>query len=252
MEVRSGGVGALPDLVYPVKCETEELRYSLRSVAANASGLFRKVWLVGHRPEWVTGVEHIDAGAPGGKSQDVRAKVAAACAHPGVADTFVLMCDDFWLVEPIDRFEVWHYGTLEERVAQWRRERGSRPWLKMVTETAKWVAAQGGASGLCWQGHRPLMWDKAAMGAVLKRYPRDRELDVTGLFDLAGAPMGEPRLGCNTKVNSDPESFHRKLAEFAKHDVPWISGNEQGFESGMIGGYIRGIFRDPCRYEREV
>lgn len=241
----------LPDLVYPVKGETEELRYSLRSLATNAHGLFGRVWLVGHRPEWVAGIEHIEAGAPGGRAADVRAKIEAVCAHPDVADTFLLLHDDYWLAEPVERFEAWHLGPVSERLESWRRQRSSSGWLQAVAETAAWVQSQGG-SGLCWQGHRPLLWDKARLRDVLATFPRDKHLDVVGLFDVAGAPMGEPRRGCNTKVNSDDASFHRKMAEFANYDVPWISGNERGFYGGMIGRHIRGMFPESCRYEREV
>jgi len=259
----SDGVGALPtpsgdqaqqqlpDLVYPVKGETEELRYSLRSVAENARGLFGRVWLVGHRPAWAVNVEHIDVAVPGGKAKDVPAKLRAVCEHPDVAPTFVLMNDDYYLLDPVERWEAWHMGAIADRIAFWRREGKGAAWLRMVEQTAAWVAEQGG-SGLCWQGHRPLLWDKAKLLDVLDRYPEGRPLDVIGLFDLAGADCGEPRRGFNTKVTSDPGMFHRKLAAFAGSPCPWLSSNDQAFQTGMIGGFIRGVFRRPCEYEREV
>src|SRR5690606_36042477 len=101
---------ALPDLVYPVRAgDNEELRYSLRSMAAHAEGLFRKVWIVGtDLPEWLTGVETIDAGSDQGRVEDVRAKITAAANHRGVATKFVLLNDDHYLVEPITAWEPFH------------------------------------------------------------------------------------------------------------------------------------------------
>lgn len=245
---RSGKVGALPDLVYPVKQAGEELRYSLRSIATNARGLFRKVWLVGDRPEWARGVEHIEAGDPRGRVEDVRAKVYAATVHSGVADRFVLMNDDCYLIERIDRWQAFHMGPLVDHVAKLRAiPTTSKAWLRFVTETAEWMAEQGYPDGLTWQGHRPLLWDKARLRDALERYPEGRALDVIGLYDMAGADQGEALRGCNSKVVNTPEAFHSKMAEL---NIPWLSSNDASFAEGMIGGYIRGVFRESCRFEK--
>lgn len=247
---RSGGdLGPLPDLVYPVKTAGEELRYSLRAIATNARGLYRKVWLVGDRPEWVTGVEHIEASASrSDRGEDVRAKIAAACAHPDLADRFVLLHDDYYLIDRIDRWDAYHMGPLDEWIERLRRRTDtSMSWLRYVTMTRDWVTEQGHTEQMAWQGHRPLMWDKRKLAETLAAYPEKRPLDVVGLYQIAGADQGEPRRGGNTKVTSDPASFHEKLAA---RDTPWLSSNDRSFSEGMIGGYIRGMFNRPCRYER--
>ena len=50
------------DVVYFLGSESAnqdwELRYSLRSIARNFLDL-RKVFIVGHKPRWLTGVEHL-------------------------------------------------------------------------------------------------------------------------------------------------------------------------------------------------
>src|SRR5690606_6395341 len=239
--------GDLPDLVYPVKTAGEELRYSLRSVAANARGLFRKVWLVGDRPEWVTGVGFIDAGNPVSRGEDVRAKVAAAAAHPELADTFVLMHDDYFLVDPIDHWQAYHMGPLTDHVAMLRRRSDTHAgWLRYVTDTAARMVEQGYTEGLTWQGHRPLLWDKVRLADALSRYPLGRHLDIVGLYEMAGSG-GAALRGGNSKVMSDAKSFHAKIAA---RDTPWLSSNDKGFAEGMIGGYIRGMFREPSRFEK--
>lgn len=241
---------ALPDLVYPVKNAGEELRYSLRSVARNARGLYGRVWIVGDRPDWAVNVGHIEAaGRPGsGRGGDVRAKIAAACAHPDVADTFLLMHDDYFLVDPVTEWRAYHMGPIRHHITRLRRSPDtSRAWLRYVVETADWLESQGYRNGLTWQGHRPLVWDKRKLGKALKRAPRTLQLDIVGLFEMAGAPMGTPARGCNSKVRADDASFHRKMAE---RDIPWLSTSDRAFAFGLAGRFIRGLFPDPCEYER--
>lgn len=259
---KSGGAGrsrsALPDLVYPVLPvgECDELRYSLRSVATNADGLYRKVWIVvtdaATLPSWLTGVEIIEAGHPGGPKPDFRAKVEAACAHRGVAARFVLLNDDHFLVDPIEQWEAFHSGPTSAYLARLASltppmtVRNSA-WVRAITSTAEWMAEQGYGDILARQGHRPLLWHKTKLGKALAEYPRDRVVDVLGLYDIAGA-AGVGRMAGNAKVTSLPEAFHAKIAEL---DIPWLSSNDRGFAQGLIGGYIRGIFRTPSRYERD-
>lgn len=254
---RKGGAArpsaALPDLVYPVRAgENEELRYSLRSIVANADGLFRKVWIVGTGlPSWLTGVEVLEAGADGGRVADVRAKITAAAKHRGVASRFVLLNDDHFLVDPISKWEAFHMGpttvylkhleTLDPPLTP-----RNNKWVRTVAATAEWMAEQGHGDILCRQGHRPLLWDKRKLSKALAEYPDDHELDVLGLYDLAGAG-GVGRLGGNAKIINDPAAFHAKLAEL---DIPWLSSNDRSFSEGMIGGYIRGMFREPSKFEK--
>lgn len=245
---------ALPDLVYPVRAgENEELRYSLRSVAAHADGLFRKVWIVGTGlPEWLTGVEIIEAGSAGGKAADVRAKIAAAASHSGVAPRFVLMTDDVFLVEPITEWEAFHMGPTSIYVQHLATLKpaltvNNNKWVRSLVATAEWMAERGHGDILCRQGHRPLLWDRRKLSKALAEFPEDQQLDILGLYDIAGA-AGEGRLAGNAKVVNDPKAFHQKLAEL---DIPWLSSNDRSFAEGMIGGYIRGMFRTPCRFESD-
>jgi hypothetical protein len=246
---------ALPDLVYRVRGNADgntELRYSLRSVAQNAAGLFGKVWIFGQGlPDWLRNVEVVDAGNPeAGRTGDVRAKLEAAVVHPGVADRIVLMDDDFFLVEPITEWAAYHMGPTSEYLTYLTRFYGVNPtgsssWVKAMRATAEWMADRGYGDILCRQGHRPLLWDKTKLAGALAEYPDDRPLDMLGLYDMAGA-AGVGVRGCNSKIGLDSKDFHAKLAEL---DHPWLSSNDKSFADGMIGGYIRGMFREPSIYE---
>lgn len=256
MSTSEGGAAlpvALPDLVYPIRpgVENEELRWSLRSVAVNAAGLFDKIWVVGTTiPGWLRNTQMIEASAPGGKGADTRAKLAAAATHPDVADRFVMMSDDYFLVDSITEWQSFHMGPTSAFVKRLSAldppvTLGNSKWLRTVVSTAEWMAERGYPDILVRQGHRPLLWDKAKLAATIAAYPSDRLVDVTGLYDAAGA-AGVGRRGGNAKVRADSVEFHQRLAEL---DIPWLSSNDRSFNEGMIGGYIRGMFRAPSIYE---
>lgn len=238
------------DLVYPVKVndDLEELRYSLRSVSKNAEGLFNNVWLITKEklPSWVSRRPMvIDAGDGGTKANDVKSKLLVACNHGSVSNEFVLMCDDFFLVEPIKQWDTWNMGPTSEYVKRLRREGAGAAWLRSVTDTAEWMRQQGHGDIPVYQGHRPLLWNKERLGDAISRYPAAKRLDINGLYPIAGAgPMPGER-GMNSKVR-DNAMFREKINS---RNIPWLSSNNGSFRDGMIGGYIMGMFTESSPYE---
>lgn len=246
----------LPDLVYRIRPgENEELRYSLRSVSANADGLFRKVWVVvtsaAGLPGWLTNVDVVEAGSMFGRQADVRAKAVAAVNHPDVASRFLLMDDDHFLVDPIKRWAAFHMGPTSEYVqtlqgAPWNLTVTNSVWLSTIITTAQWMSGHGYGDVLVRQGHRPLSWSKQKLSAALAKYPSDERLDICSLYAMAGA-AGKGRRASNSKITSEPEMFHQKMVA---RDSPWLSSNDRSFAGGLIGEHIRGMLPTPSLYER--
>lgn len=85
-----------------------ELRYSLRSLA-NLS--HDRVWLVGYKPEWVTGVEHIPASPTGSPQRNAVDQLAMAC-DALTAERFVIFNDDFYVMDPVLAIPSYHAGPL--------------------------------------------------------------------------------------------------------------------------------------------
>lgn len=245
--------GALPDLVYPYKHSTdgEELRFSLRSLCKNANGLFGRVWIVGDLPEWAVGVEHVPTVPGASRQADVRAKWWSAADHPDVSPTFLLMNDDFWLCRKIRRFAAFHMGPTSEYLDSLARRGDTHfEWQRTIRATADWMAEQGHGDVLVRQGHRPSLWRKDRLAEALADYPADRPLDVLGLYDLAGAGGVGVRVG-NSKITNSAV-FHAKTAAAALDECPWLSATDGQFSDGLVGGYVRALFPDPCRFEQEV
>lgn len=236
------------DLVYLVRSgSNEELRYSLRSVAKHADGLFRKVWVVGVRlPRWLTGVHVLPIPDGPVKHQTMRDKVRAVCDEPGVSDEFVLMNDDYFLAEPIDEWVVYHMGPAS---AWWQEIIDSRGghvsrYMRDVKTTCDWMAAQGYGDVLIRETHSPTIWDKRRLAAVLDRYPADQPVTVVDLYAAAGCG-GEGEYALNAKAVNG-ETFAEKVAA---GDSPWLSSNDTAFRREAIGRWVRKNFTVPSRFE---
>ena len=138
------------DVVYPLgtgsRWNDNELRYSLRSLEKNFPDLGR-VWIVGHRPAWLTGVVHVamDDVHRHNKDANLIDKILAAC-RAGVSERFVRMSDDQVFLRPV-RFadmKPLHYGDITSKSdwpagGWWRRlvpAAGAGGWSRRLEPAA--------------------------------------------------------------------------------------------------------------------
>lgn len=235
------------DLVYLVRSgDNEELRHSLRSVAKNADGLFRKVWVVGvDLPDWLAGVDVIEHRDGPLKHQTMRDKIRAVCDTADVSDEFILMNDDYFLTEPIRDWVVYHMGPASEWLFQKSMQaKGMTSYLRDVKTTCVWMAKQGYGDVLIRETHSPTIWDKRRLARVLDEYPPVQPMTVVELYAAAGCG-GEGVFALNAKIHND-EQLDTKLAAA---DSPWLSSSDFSFENSRVGNLIRGMFPEPSRFE---
>lgn len=238
-----------PDLVYLVhEAENELLRHSLRSIDRHADGMYRKVWIVGVLPTWARNVEHIPLEPAGEKFADIRKKVTAAMSDKRVAANVVIMNDDHIATGPVS-WDAVHMGStakyLAEEAARGRVAR-KNTWIAAVENTAVWMADRGYGDIDCFEGHVPLMFSKAKLRKILADYPVEMTCDYPGFYPEAGsAPLG--RWALNAKIGPSAEEFLSKIDD--PRMPGWVSTNDAGWREGMIGGFIRGMYREPSRFE---
>lgn len=228
-----------PDIVVPVRelSVNQQLRYALRSWAANLP--HRRVWIVGYRPSWAAGVEHIPTVQRGTKYQNTTAAVRAACEHPEVSDRFLLCNDDFFVMDRLDEVPVLHRGPVSD-VEAYYVTRGNGHYLRGLRETRDWLVGLGHDDPLSYELHVPLPVDKAAMLATLNA---GAHLDVLhkrtayGVLNRVGGDRIE-----DVKVLHRGPTFDRTS--------PFLSTMPDSFANGAVGQLIRRSFARSSRYER--
>ena len=134
------------DAVYPLgsgsKWNNNELRYSLRSLEKNLVDL-RNVYIVGYRPEWLTGAIHIpcDDPLPHNKDGNIIRKILRACQTPGLSEDFLQVSDDQILLRPLSFAELYPYYVVDlAGVDESWFSRGA--WGKRMERTYQWLRAR--------------------------------------------------------------------------------------------------------------
>lgn len=231
-------MGAL-DIVVPVRegPVNEQLRYALRSWSANLP--HRRVWLVGGRPSWAVGVEHISTRQDGTKYRNTTAAVEAACLHPEVSDPFVLCNDDFFVLRRQEVMPVFHRGPVAQ-VEAYYATRGNGKYLRGLRQTRDLLVELGHPDPVSYELHVPLPVHKRGMLAALEV---GRHLAVlhkrTAYGNLAG--IGGERM-------ADVKVLHRA----PRYDTSsgFLSTMPDSFTHGAVGAFLRRTFGKPSPYER--
>ncbi|WP_138906121.1 hypothetical protein [Streptomyces chryseus] len=229
-----------PDIVVPVRegAVNEQLRFALRSWAAHLP--HGRVWLVGHRPRWAAGVEHIATRQTGTKYQNTTLAVRAACQHPGVSDAFLLANDDMFVMHPLpDGMPVLHRGPVKAVEAHYAA-RASGQYLRGMRETRALLESRGHPEPLSYELHVPMPVQKTAMLAALEEA---RHLDAVHKRTLYGnlAGLGGEEI-------QDVKILHRAPHGYGPNSR-FLSTMPDSFTAGHVGQFIRRAFPRPSPYE---
>jgi hypothetical protein len=239
------------DVVYPIsggnhgkkklgsKWDDNELRYSLRSLEQYFPNMGR-VFIVGHRPEWLTNVIHIPAEDKHRHNKDANLldKVLLAC-KAGISSTFLRLSDDQCVLREWGGMDVWHMGDVDGR-------RGGN-WWRRCQNTCNYLKANG----------RPTFFYDCHCPA-----PVDRD---TFIQVAEEAPYAEPPGMCiNTlyfnsidipreQMNGRKVAFHRpigpkKIARLSK-DKLFLGYSEAGTNK-WLKRFLQKRFPEKSRLER--
>lgn len=238
------------DVVYIVGPGTHyhELRWSLRSVAAHLP--HDRVWLVGCRPPWVRGVEHVGVPQTGPKHANTWANWKAIADHPAMSPQVVFMNDDFFLMRPVtspDELPLWHQGPIDAAIEAHRRT-GRTDLLARKLETREMLHRLGYRDVMSWELHIPLVIDRKVLA------------DAVTAYESIARPGAGPCLCKRTWYatiagltgHQHPDVKVTKLGDPFDPTSPLLSTTEQTFTAGAVGELIRARFPTQCRYERTL
>jgi len=165
----------MKDLVYVVgtgsKWFDNELRFSLRSVAKNLTGV-RKIWVIGHCPCFVDNVEHLfyPDNDKSGNNNDANMidKILFACKQD-ITDDFIFMNDDFFILKPIhvDDIPVLHKGDFKDKPQSYWRINGI--WQQRLLNTWNKLK-EAGLSTTHYDLHCPMPMNKDKFIEVMSRW----------------------------------------------------------------------------------
>lgn len=249
--LRQGQPTALMDVVYPIaggyhdkkklgsKWDNNELRYSLRSLEENFPNLGR-VFIVGHKPDWLTNVVHISAEDTHRRNKDANLidKVLLAC-QAGVSSVFLRLSDDQCLLQQWDGRGVWHMGDADGRL-------GGRWWRRMQ-RTCDYLKSKGRPT-LFYDCHAPAPVDRDTFVEVMGEadYKTTPGMNINSLYfnsiDIPREHMGDRKVAFHRPVSLDTlrEQTRGKL---------FLGYSEAGTNRAMKE-FLQERFPHPSRFEQ--
>ena len=226
------------DIVYILKDEfnCEELRYSLRSVEKNFPHRF--VWFVGGQPKGFhpdRAIQHKQVGST--KWDMIKSSMWKAVENEEVSDDFFLFNDDFFVMKKFKgKFVNYVDMTLAEKIDELRRN--VHPWLNPYGRTlfkAEQELLSLGCPTMNYDVHLPMVLNKELFKASINKCSSPQMRSVYG------------------NLNAVPFVIHQDVKVYDMETLPeapdFLSTNEDVFEKGRVGAYIREQFPTPSRWE---
>jgi len=245
----------MEDLVYIVRPgnRNDELRWSLRTVEKNLPG--RRVWIVGHKPNWLTNVEYIHTRQEGHKHENTLANLITACSHQEISPQFILMNDDFFILRPLREIPVLHRGTINEFIERYRRAGvgATLGWWRRASETKETLAMLGynPDTVLSYELHVPMPIHRETWLAGIKELQRIGRHHIRHWtkrsFYGNHAKLGGERSD-DVKIHDD--TSWERYSQTRETTTPFLSTSDSAFKYGAVGRWLRKQYPDLSSYER--
>lgn len=226
------------DLVYICRSgENEELRYSIRSAVANLP--HSNIWVVGDKPEWYTG-NFIPVKQTNSKYSNVRKMLEVIQNSSQISNNFILMNDDFFIINPVKKLKNLHGGSLLSKVHQYQDLAMGSSYTRMLEQTYFRLTKMGIENPLDYDIHVPMQMSRKGLREALKGQTLWRST-YGNVFKVGGTKISD------VKVYVDgPLKFKSYDLNNLKYD--YISTDDSSFEM-VKEALLEDLFPEPTVYE---
>ena len=225
------------DVVYILKREldTEELKYSLRSVDKNFA--INRVWFIGGQPKGFRNVVRLQHEQIGNcKWELIRSSMWKAVNAEDLTEEFFLFNDDFFVMKPVDTDSFINFvdGTLSRRIDELHTEHGMNPYCRTLFKLEQELLTMHEPT-MNFDVHLPMLMNKEQVKATLYK---------------CSSPQMRSAIG---NLNRLPFVVHNDVKVYDLESVPvdetYLSTNDDTFNKGKVGKYIRETFATKSRFE---
>lgn len=233
----------------------QELPFALRSLQNLPH---RKVWIFGHKPDWVVNVEHVPVDDLPEKWADIANKYRAFLSYDGdMTDEVVSMYDDTYVLD--DRYEhkdipTYHWGTAVRAYTggmdplRLRREnlrsRRLSPYRSTIVEAGRILEANGVAKPLNYALHVPFVFVRSKVPIEWA----DQALSPLHWRPIGGNTSGRKSIDLGGDVKTNRRTRLRQILE---RDTGFLSTANDTFTSSGAKALLSKLFPTPGMYERD-
>jgi len=240
------------DIVIPLALNGlyEELRYTLRSIAANARDLGRIFIVTERLPSWIQNVEHVHAKDiyPANKDANLIRKVLLACQREDLTDRFLFWSDDQVLIHTIALPMIpISYG--DKKVD----EASNLTWRNRLYNTGLLLKKRQRPI-VFYDTHCPQPYNKSEFVDIFSKTPYQEQPGLcinTAFFNQLNLE-NESRMHMHAvKMTFESKTTQRAVEqEVDREPLKYFMGhNDIGWRSG-VNQYLASTYKQKCQFEK--
>jgi hypothetical protein len=209
------------DIVYICRDgDNEELRYSIRSIVKNLS--HDKIWVVGGKPDWYTG-NYIKVNQSRSKYVNARNNLKAICNEAQISDSFVLMNDDFYIINRVSSIPYMYAGTLSDRIKEREDLFTGNSYTNLLKQTLGSLLSKRKTVILDYELHVPMIMEKNKLKKVLMFSGLWRSV-YGNIFNVGGIKIKD------VKVYEKTNKFYANGYDINNLKYDYLSSSDESFE----------------------
>ena len=209
------------DLVYICRSgENEELRYSIRSAVKNLP--HDKIWVVGGKPDWYTG-NYIQVDQIRNKYANARNNLRVLAESEEISESFILMNDDFYILNKIESVPYMHAKTLDEKMRIREDLFTGNSYNKLLKQTVRSIFNRVDGPIIDYELHVPMVMEKKKLLHVLKFMGLWRSI-YGNIFDVGGIEITD------VKVYVESSVFYPNSYSLDNLKYDYLSSSDDSFE----------------------
>lgn len=230
------------DVVYICRGgDNEELRYSIRSVVKNLP--HSKIWVVGDKPDWYTGnfikVEQRSVQ----KYTRARNNLKTIITSKEISNPFILMNDDFYIINKINRLPVLYDGTLEQKIELQDSKGAPNGYIRLLEGTQSWLTKYYKLKNpLNYELHVPMEMTKDGLRRALVSPGLWRSTYGNIVYDKGEVEMRD------VKVFLPGTEEYDRSYDIDNPIYDYLSSNDDSFDI-VYDKILKDRFPDPSEYE---
>jgi hypothetical protein len=154
------------DFAYICKVgQNEELRYSIRSVLCSFPDA--NIWVVGGKPDWYCG-NYIEVKQVGHMYTNMFNNLKAIYDSNQISNNFILMNDDFFIMDKVKKIDYFYGGTLDEKIESYKDMIGSSSYVTRLSDTNNRLRKYKIESPIDYEMHIPFPMEKKKLKKILE------------------------------------------------------------------------------------
>lgn len=217
----------------------EELRYSIRSVVNSFPN--SRIWVVGGMPEWYSG-NHIPINQDKNTHTNAFNNLKAITESIDISDKFVLMNDDFFIINKIDKIEYFYNGLLLDKINRYKDLIGESGYITKLIKTFNKLRKYKVDNPIDYELHVPFIMEKNKLKVILDKNEKLLYRSMYGNKFIVGGTQIE-----DVKVYANG-GLVKKSFDYLNNNSDFLSTTDDSFK--IVEPILKERFPNKTDYEK--